>query len=68
METQCKNSIQEDVEILKKTVSQIQIQIKAINEDVYLTPNEDCLLTKSIENFRKGKTTSFEKLKAEIGV
>ena len=67
MEIQCSDSIHDEVKTLKKAVTKMQMQINVINADVVLTPAENRELTKSIERFKKGKTTSFEKLKSEMG-
>jgi len=66
MEEATLEKISEDLDFLKKEVTEIRAHM--IDVDSLLTPEEAKELDASIENYKKGRTTSLASLKKELGL
>lgn len=66
MEVATLNKISKDLELLKKEVAEIRLNM--VDRDSVLTPEEQIELEESRKNYREGKTTNFDELKKELGL
>ena len=66
MRTITLETIHKDLESLKRDVAEIKEHM--VDVDIILTPEEENELDKSIENYKKGKTKDFDRIKDELGL
>lgn len=64
MENIKQNSINKDIEEIKRMV--LEIKTNMVHEDAFLTPEENSELDDSISRFKEGKTKDFELLKEKL--
>jgi len=57
-----------DLEMLKKGVGEIKIEINAVNGDVFLTDDEMNLVEESFKNEKEGKLISSDELKFKLQI
>ncbi|MEK6920531.1 MAG: hypothetical protein AABX82_01505 [Nanoarchaeota archaeon] len=64
-ETVTMNMVYEELKGMKKELAYIKNHM--VDVDMFLTPEEEVKLEEALEEHKKGKTISLDKLKAELG-
>lgn len=59
------NMVYEELKDMKKELAYIKDHM--VDVDMFLTPEEEDKLEEALEEHKKGKTTSLDKLRAELG-